>query len=405
MKRDSQDNKKVAVLVSCFDWYENRLKYIEECLYSEGYDEVRVLTSDFNHIEKKRQLVSNDNCELIHVMAYKKNLSIKRLLSHYIFAVKAYSKIRKLKPQFLYVLVPPNRVAFACARYKKKNKSVKLIFDIIDLWPESLLSNRGIIGKVLQIWSGYRDNALRLADYVFTECNLYQENLKDYLNNGKYSTLYLCKDKEQNVLEGEDNLEEISSKDSNTVNLCYLGSINNIIDIDSICNIILAFLDLKFDLVFHIIGDGESKEKLISRVGECGVQVKYYGRVFDEKEKTKILGKCDFGINCMKKGVRVGLTIKSIDYFMRGIPIINNIPGDTWNLVDKLEVGLNFDGNVQRFRKELEGCELAYLKKNVKNCYSMYFSTSSFKENFMIGYKCAVEINDKPHTQVLDESL
>ena len=43
----------------------------------------------------------------------------------------------------------------------------------------------------------------------------------------------------------------------------------------------------------------------------------------------------------MKESVCVGLTMKSIDYFQHGLPIINNIPADTAELVEKYGVGVN----------------------------------------------------------------
>lgn len=43
----------------------------------------------------------------------------------------------------------------------------------------------------------------------------------------------------------------------------------------------------------------------------------------------------------MKKDVLVGLTMKSLDYFKNGIPIINNINGDTWEFVENYGVGIN----------------------------------------------------------------
>ena len=44
----------------------------------------------------------------------------------------------------------------------------------------------------------------------------------------------------------------------------------------------------------------------------------------------------------MKKSVCVGLTMKSIDYFEFGLPIINNIKGDTWNAVEEYGIGINY---------------------------------------------------------------
>ena len=44
---------KKAILISCFDWYENRLKPIRDLLMERGY-EVLILTTDFDHVKKKQ---------------------------------------------------------------------------------------------------------------------------------------------------------------------------------------------------------------------------------------------------------------------------------------------------------------------------------------------------------------
>ena len=52
----------------------------------------------------------------------------------------------------------------------------------------------------------------------------------------------------------------------------------------------------------------------------------------------------------MKESVRVGLTMKSVDYFCYGLPLINNIQGDTWKLIRQYGIGVNCG------REDPEGC-------------------------------------------------
>jgi hypothetical protein len=69
---------------------------------------------------------------------YHKNLSIKRLASHYKFSKDAFNIVKKIEPNILYVLLPPNSLAKYSSIYKNTHNEVKLIFDIIDLWPETM---------------------------------------------------------------------------------------------------------------------------------------------------------------------------------------------------------------------------------------------------------------------------
>ena len=39
----------------------------------------------------------------------------------------------------------------------------------------------------------------------------------------------------------------------------------------------------------------------------------------------------------------MGLTMKSIDYLSFGLPLINTIGGDTWDIIEKYGIGVNVD--------------------------------------------------------------
>ena len=104
-------------------------------------------------------------------------------------------------------------------------------------------------------------------------------------------------------------MEFLRNKDE--ASLCYLGSINNIIDIEGIGKVVKDIAKRRKTTV-HIIGDGEKKEQLCEALKAAGAEVVCYGAVFDEKEKIKIFSRCSYGINMMKKDICVGLTMKSI---------------------------------------------------------------------------------------------
>lgn len=70
--------------------------------------------------------------------------------------------VDEIKLDLLYSFVPPSSLAKVTGKYKRKNKEVKLILDLIDLWPETMP-----IGKSKNfppfILGGYK--SLKYADY------------------------------------------------------------------------------------------------------------------------------------------------------------------------------------------------------------------------------------------------
>lgn len=334
---------KKAVLISCFNWYETRLKPIRDMLIERGYD-VSVLISDYNHI--KKQSISNrySECSYIHVPEYKNNMSFQRIISHLMFAKKVYQWIRRSKPDFIYCQVPPNRVVAYCADYKKRNPATKFIIDIIDLWPESM--PLGCLRDLppSKVWKRWRDDAIKEADHVFTECDLYQEKLWQILIPSKTTTLYLYKEQTDGEKRLVANIIE-KKKNDGIIRFAYLGSMNNVIDINGICEVIRSFTISGKPCELYAIGDGESRKQFEEAVKATGCKTIFHGTVFDELEKIRVLAPCDYAFNMMKSEISVGLTIKSIDYMSYGLPLINNIKGDTWKLVEDNKIGMNVSDN------------------------------------------------------------
>ena len=63
----------------------------------------------------------------------------------------------------------------------------------------------------------------------------------------------------------------------------------------------------------------------------------------------------------------IGLTVKSIDYFEHGLPIINNISGDTWKFIEEKNVGINIDEDLI-----IDSNKLIKLRKKNKHILDLY---------------------------------
>ena len=359
------------VIVSCFA-VSHRLEYIEQTMKELGYD-VKIIVADFNHKEKKKIINKNNDYTYINTKKYKRNMSFQRIYSHYNFSKKVVKELKRFNPDIIYSMIPPNFLSKYIIKYKKKNKRVKVIFDIIDLWPETIPNNK--LKKILAIpfkyWSNLRNKNLKDADFVITECELYKKCLRNELPKNT-TTIHLV----DKYFGYKDSIKE------EIIQIAYLGSINNIIDIDLIINILNEIKQYK-SIKIHIIGEGESRQEFIEKLKENEIQYQYYGKVFEDNSKYNIFNKCQFGINVMKESTCVGLTLKSIDYFKFGLPIINNIKEDTMKIVEKYDVGFNIKESnleeialcISRMKKE----EFIQMKENVSNMYKKEFEIEILK--------------------------
>lgn len=354
------------VIVNCFDTWEHRVDLLYKVLEKAGH-KVRVLQSDYRHIDKIRRSGCRPDYRFFMARPYRKNISFSRLCSHAGLSkdIFAFVEEHEAAIDLLWVLAPPNSFVKEAGDIKRRHGHICLIIDLIDLWPETMPV--GIIKHlpVFKLWKKLRDDNLRQADMVTVECNLYKRVLAKTARDLHIETLYLAR--EDQGYEPHLNLPEKKTS------LCYLGSINNIIDIHIIRKIIRQFAKQQ-PVILHIIGDGEKKDELAGAAEAAGAQVVCHGKVYDRNKKQQIFDSCHYGLNIMKKSVCVGLTMKSMDYFEFGLPVINNIQGDTWDAVEEYGVGINWNG------KCIPDIDINRARKKSRNFFEKYLSEKAFTD-------------------------
>lgn len=366
-----------AVCISIFNHYDNRVVFVEEFLVSKGFD-VIYIASDFNHYTKKRYKIERSNAIQVKARPYRKNISPARLLSHALSSRELYKKLKEIKPELIYTLVPPNTTARVVAKYKRKY-GCKVIFDLYDLWPETFpsLASKKALTWFFRYWQALRDNQLSSADYIVSECGLYRQKLSRQLAGLPAETLRLAKKASQTQP------NELLFEDE-TLNICYLGSINNIIDMDTIGELLSA-INKRRPVFLHIIGEGENRGEFLEKLEACGIPFKYYGALYDEEKKRAIFSKCAFGLNIIKPATCIGVTMKSVDYFEACLPLLNNVGADTAEIIDKYRVGINITANTEETADKivsLSMTELLAMRGRCAAAFSENFSVEIFNSTF-----------------------
>ena len=353
-----------AVLISCSDHYHDRMYLWDTCLQS-FHVSTQYVTGDFHHRNKTAYCCTVPGSRQIHVHPYRKNLSVARILSHRKFAKDVRSYLESCCPNIVVALLPPNFLGHELAKYKKAHPDCILIFDIFDMWPETFpyAGVKKVLSPVFRIWSALRDHSLPAADHVVTECELFRRMLK--LQNRPSTTVMLSASDTATV--------RTASASGDTIELCYLGSINNVIDIDQITALLQGLVAHK-SITLHIIGKGEKEHELIRRAAETGAHVEFHGAIYNDVEKQNIMAHCHFGLNIMKPTVCVGLTMKSVDYFRFGLPVINNIPGDTAQLLQDYQAGIQLDNHCVRKIINITADQLHSMEQNSRKLFENKFS-------------------------------
>lgn len=366
------ENKKpkTAYFISSTNHYNVRTGKFVNDYVKKGYDVIYV-TSDFDHMTKKRYCFNEyKNSKQLHVISYKKNLSISRILSHLMFSYKTFYMLLVCKPELVYVEVPNNSLVKSSAKYKKINNA-EIIVDVFDMWPESMpvKTKNMIVNWGFDIWRNFRNKNLKFADQIWIECDYYRELLSAQKINLPMETKYLKLKNAETSIEMKVSEEEID--------LCYLGSINNIIDISLIEKIVSEFEKNRRTRI-HIIGDGERKDEFLDILKKNSIEIIDHGKVYEIDKLQEIFNQCWFGINVLREDLAIGITMKSISYFRGGLPIINTVQGDTSRFVEECNIGINVD------RHDVKSCvlrilnitkdDLACMKNNTRNLFEQKFA-------------------------------
>ncbi|WP_026884428.1 glycosyltransferase family 4 protein [Clostridium akagii] len=343
----------------------DRLSYVARTFSNNDF-ETTLVTSDYNHHGKKfheniNETLFDYKIKLIHELGYRGNISIKRILSHAIFARNIKKYLFQLKkedyPNVIYVSMPFSTATLACKSFCKKN-NIPLIVDVIDLWPEAFIgitSVPRILSQTMVLpWQLLSNKAYRCADAIVSHNYTYLNRaLKETKENIPNEMVYLgsdlqfaekCQEKyDDEIFKGEDEFW-----------ISYVGSLAENYDLDTI---VLAVSKLKQKGINNIkilfLGTGPYENKLKGLAENLNVNYFITGYI-EYAKLIAYLCKCDIAMNAIKNPVII-ISYKTSDYFTAGLPIINSSKGELQNLIDKHKMGFYYKtGDVKMLAEKIE---------------------------------------------------
>lgn len=319
--------------------FETRLFAISRHFVKKGH-EITIISSDSNHLAKYPSFKKRYNSENIQgiktiwikTLKYNGTISIKRVLSWFDFEWKLFwmKKDKLTQPDVIIVSSLSLLTIINGVILKRRFKS-KLIFEIRDIWPLTLVeeggySNRNPLVKILGLiekW-GYRKSDL----VVGTMPNLQQHvvSVTKQKINCECVPFGFELSQYENVDLGNFNIENyIIPKDKFVI--CYAGSIGLTNGLDTFIKVIKR-LEYNKNIHFVILGDGGLRDKYVECLKENS-NITFIKKV--ERQYVKyILAKCNalYFAALKSKVWDFGWSPnKLIDYMMSGKPIIASYSG------------------------------------------------------------------------------
>jgi len=331
----------------------NRFNYIANMLSKYDDFNVELVTSDFSHNKKcNRKKIKTDylyKITMIHEPGYKKNVSLKRFISHFIMGqnLKKYLKMRK-KPDIIYCAVPSLDVAGVAAKYAKKN-NIKFIIDVQDIWPEAFT----MVFKIPIISDILFYPMKRNANFIYSSADVIIAVSKTYANraakvNKKCNDVYVIylgtELKYFDYLSREYHI----NKPDNEIWIAYIGTLGYSYDIKCVIDAIkiLSNNGIK-NIKFLVMGDGPLKESFENYAKQKDIDnmIVFTGRL-EYGRMASILKLCDIAVNPIARGAAGSIINKHADYAAAGLPVINTQECDEYReLVTNYNMGINCNNN------------------------------------------------------------
>jgi len=321
----------------------------------ESGNNLEVITSTFYHATKCQRNYDYEflnsfpyKITLIHECGYSRNVSIKRILSHRIFAknVLKYIKKRK-KPDVIYCVVPSLDVAHLVTKYANKNQ-IKVIIDVQDLWPEAfkMVINIPVVSNLLFYPMQIKANMIyKAADEIIAVSQTYVDRaikVNKKCNQGHCIFLGLELSKFDLYISERTQL----NKPINEIWIVYIGTLGYSYDLISVIEAIKIVKDNGIhNIKFIVMGDGPLREKFQNYARDLNINADFMGKL-DYKEMVKVLKSCDIAVNPIVKNSAASIINKHADYLAAGLPIVNTQESlEFRNLLEKNNAGLNCVNN------------------------------------------------------------
>lgn len=265
---------------------------------------------------------------LLPTLAYRRNVGLKRILSHFLWA-RAWARAAKREgrqnaPGLVISSSPPLLQSAAAIRLAKRFGATAVI-DIQDAWPETF-------ARVLPKWllaplKVLAGRNYRAADKITAVADRYLELARAYGFKGEAKRFYL----------GIGTEAEAVPRTQAEGRLVYAGSLGRSYDLKTV----IEALAMRPGWTLDIAGSGEGEAGLGQLADSLGVpdRVRFHGYLGDAKLKA-LLRSCSIGIVPMSGDSFVGLPNKFADYANAGLAIASSLSGESADLLAESGAGV-----------------------------------------------------------------
>lgn len=294
--------------------------------YSHGFKKFRAPCEEFEGITIRQ----------IRTCAYRRNVSLRRLINHRQFACGFYETARQAlasstmrPPDRIMVSLPPLGVAEKAFALRAEF-GAQIIVDIQDAWPEAFFRfipgggpvKRWITEIVFGPWQRSAATAFRGADRVSAVAESYLNRAKESGAVGPFNRTYLGVSQPAGFRAKEETKK-------GPVTFVYVGSISANYDLVTLLPAAAGLAEQGHDFRVIVAGMGDQACSFREKVRAMGLGNIIDFKGFATREAVwQLLSEADVGLNLVLPDSCIAMPNKVGEYLTAGLPIVNGLPGE-----------------------------------------------------------------------------
>lgn len=360
-----------------------RYGLLAQALFKAGH-QVILWSSDWNHIKKEKREEKCANAgmrdcanggegsveiRLIKTLPYFKNIGLRRLISHCLYAREWERECSKEheKPDLIICSAPPLSTGWVMRRLCKRLECAGVI-DVMDVWPETF--ERVVPGWMLGPLRWMAKRVYEGADGISAVGDSYLEVVKRYLRDERSlaradgKPMYRC----YHGIEMSKGMDERSlARADGPLRLVYVGNMGKGYDLVTLVQVVKEMIDEGYAISLDLAGRGDQEESLKARAQSKTDDIRFHGMVAG-RDLSELLGNADVGVIPMFANTYVAVPYKLADYAAAGLPMISCLKGESEALITKYEAGWFYEaGSVASLKRALKVCVKVVKEKKISS--------------------------------------
>lgn len=316
---------------------------------------VTIFSAAFNHYMydgmvhkklKKDEVVDGVNYVWLKSVYYMQTHSLKRVFNWlaFVFAFFVINKKPYGKPDII-ILSSHSMLPVFCALWAKFRYKAKLIVEIRDIWPMTLIEISGTSKyHPLIVIIGFCERlAYKKANWLVSTLPNLSEHARDVLGHDNFRFTCIPQGLPLDLIESDLKLEAGFIEkyfNNDRFKVAYAGSIGPSNAMDTIADVIIDMDNKGLDLMFYLIGSGTEKPRIEDKLKDCK-NVMFLPQVRREFVQ-EILSHCDlFYTSAINSDLyRFGVSPqKWMDYMYAGKPVVASYSGYP-SLINEADCGV-----------------------------------------------------------------